>query len=118
MNRKVDIEQLNNLTSHIKSILDKKFEIFSSQIRLSVILILYNYKKIKVTELQHAFNITSGKLEHHLKILENENLLEKKIDLFNKRIYSIVKITTKGEDMLLEYLDIMKDVLKKVERRD
>lgn len=104
-------------TLDIPPVLEKKFEIFSSQIRLSVLLIMYTHRKVKIVELQKAFNITSGKLEHHLNILENENLLKKKMDLSNKRAYSTIEMTKKGKNLLLEYLDKMSDVLKQIENK-
>jgi predicted transcriptional regulator len=54
------------------AILDEKYEIFSSQVRLSIMLILLTHTKVKVTDIQQIFKISSGKLEHHLNILVNE----------------------------------------------
>lgn len=96
-------------------LLDKKFEIFSSHVRLSIMLILHSYQKVKITDLQKAFSITSGKLEHHINALENDELLKKEPDFFNKRVLTAIKITEKGEQSLHEYLDKMKDVLKGLE---
>lgn len=99
---------------NIPGLLNKKYEIFSSQLRLSVMLILHSYQKVKIAELQKAFNISSGKLEHHLNALDTDGLLRKKVDLLNKRALTTVEITERGDQLLLEYLDVMKDTLKKI----
>ena len=116
MNKKdTIIDETMNL--NIPGLLNKKYEDFSSQIRLSVMLILHSYRKVKIAEIQKAFNISSGKLEHHLNALENDGLLRKKVDLFIKRALTTAEITEKGDQLLLEYLDIMKDTLKTIEQK-
>ena len=104
--REIDLKVLN--------LLDKKYEIFYSQIRLSVMLILYSYQKIKISELQKVFNISSGKLEHHLNSLEKNGLIKKTVGIFLRRFLTTVEITEKGENMLLEYLERMRETLKKL----
>ena len=115
-NKDNNIDQTLNLK--ISDLMNKKFHIFSSQIRLSVMLILHSYRKVKIDELQKSFNISSGKLEHHLNALGTDGLLRKKIDLFIKRALTIVEITEKGDQLLLEYLELMKDTLKNIEQDD
>lgn len=110
LNRKIN-EPLN---FSVPDLLNKKYEIFSSQIRLSVMLILHSYRKVKIAELQKAFNISSGKLEHHLNSLETEGLLRKKVDLFLKRVLTTIEITDKGEDLLLDYLEKMRHILREM----
>ena len=82
-----------------------------------VMLILHSYGKVKIAELQKAFTISSGKLEHHLNTLETAGLLRKKVDLFSKRILTNAEITEKGKRLLFEYLDLMKDTLKNIEQK-
>lgn len=110
--KKDDFEDLKNLS--FPDLFNKKYEIFSSQIRLSVMLILHSYRKVKIAELQKFFQISSGKLEHHLNTLETDGLLIKRFDLFQKRVLTIVEITSKGESLLLEYIEKMKDLLKDI----
>ena len=67
---KINQQSDKSMNLSIQDLLDKKYEIFSSQIRLSVMLILHSYQKVKIAELQKSLNISSGKLEHHLNTLE------------------------------------------------
>lgn len=103
-----------NETNGVSDLLDKKFEIFSSQIRLTIMLILHSYKKVKISELQKVFQVSSGKLEHHINALESDGLLRKRVDLTVKRALTTVEITEKGQSLLLEYLDKMKYILNKM----
>ena len=77
-------------------------------------LILYSYQKVKISELQKAFNISSGKLEHHVNTLENVGLLRKRVDVFIKRVLTTIEITDKGEELLQDYLKVMQDTLRKI----
>lgn len=101
-------------TNGVSDLLDEKYEIFSSQIRLTIMLILHSYQKVKISELQKVFQVSSGKLEHHLNALESDGLIIKRVDLFVKRALTTVEITDKGQRLLLEYLDKMKDILDKM----
>ena len=96
-------------------ILNSKYAIFASQIRLSIMLILNSQKKVKVTELLHLFGMSSGKLEHHITILEKDNLVNKKMDFYHTRINSTIEITKEGKKLLDDYLGLIKEIIKKIE---
>ena len=95
-------------------LLGEKFTILSSNIRLSILLILNTQNKVKITDLVHLFNINSGKLDHHVKILEKDNLIIKKYDIFPKRVRSVIEITSEGKKLLNDYLLAMEEIIKQI----
>lgn len=115
---KIEIDLKSTEEFKVPDLILKKYEIFSSQIRLSVMLILLSYEKVKIVELQKAFNISSGKLEHHLNALETEGLLRKNVDLSKTRVLKSVEVTENGKKLLLEYLEKMKETLENVKSED
>lgn len=88
--------------------------IFGSPTRLAIMLILFSYKRISFTELQKVLKISSGKLNHHFKKLEDERCVSIQKTFRNLRPYTIIKITNHGEDSFREYVDKLKDVLNKI----
>ena len=112
-------EEENNLDYEhditVPPILDETFEVFSSQIRLSIMLILNTYQKVKVRQIQQAFNISSGKLEHHIGILEHEKLITKSPGIFPRRVQLVIQITPKGKETLQSYIDVMKDMFNNID---
>ena len=110
-------DKLDSSTSDlsVSPFLSKEFEIFSSQIRLSVMLVLYNHSKVKITDLQQAFNITSGKLEHHLTMLEKEGFIHKKAGIFPRRVQFVLESTDKGREKLRSYIEVMKDIVTQID---
>ncbi|MFX0141554.1 MAG: winged helix-turn-helix domain-containing protein, partial [Candidatus Hodarchaeota archaeon] len=50
--------------------------LFTTSVRLTIMILLFNHKKINFTELQKLLNLTSGNLNHHLKKLENANYVK------------------------------------------
>ena len=116
MNKKEENFNLNLSNNFaIPQILDKKYEVFSAQIRLSIMLILNSYHKTKITHIQQAFKISSGKLEHHLMILENEGLISKKSSIFPHRIQLVIEITQEGKKRLQSYIELMKDIFNQID---
>ena len=95
-------------------LMNGKFEILSSHVRLSIMLILNSQKKVKVTDLVQLFNLSSGKLDHHIKMLEKDQLIIKKMELFPSRARSVVLLSKKGETLLEEYFFAMKEVFKQI----
>jgi len=46
-------------------------EIFTTSIRLTVMLILFSHKKILLNELKEILQLSSGNLDHHIRKLVN-----------------------------------------------
>ena len=69
---------------------------------------------MKITDLQKVLKISAGKLEHHLRTLENESLVVRKVDLFKTRTLSIIVLTQKGDELINEYIQSLKELLAKI----
>ena len=105
-------KELNKSINGSNQFLDKKYSIFSSQMRFSVMLILMTHKKIKISELTQLFKISSGKMDHHLRKLEKERFILKKMALFPTRAQAIIELTKSGKEMFKEYLISIREIIK------
>jgi len=73
---------------------------------------LHLAKTAKFTELKGELGVSDGNLGSHLQKLEDEGLISIKKKFIAKKPVSIIKITSKGERELLEYLDVLKGLIK------
>ncbi|MFX0208676.1 MAG: transcriptional regulator [Candidatus Hodarchaeota archaeon] len=90
-------------------------QIFSSSVRFSVMLILYVYHTAKVKELQKLLQISAGKLDHHIRRLEEAKYIEKrKIFLIARPTIKII-MTKHGKQSFEKYLSTLKGVLDRVD---
>lgn len=87
-------------------------EIFTTSVRLTIMILLYSYKKINFTELQKLLHLTSGNLNHHLSKLEGEKYVKtyKKLSSLRKPL-TMVEITPLGKNAFEEYVKNLRDVL-------
>jgi DNA-binding MarR family transcriptional regulator len=90
-------------------------QLFASSVRFSIMLILYVYQSAKFKELQKIMHISSGKLDHHIRRLEEANFIEKRNSLLGTHPSIKVVITEQGKQSFEKYLSNLKDVLDKIE---
>lgn len=104
MKDNLDPKKLSDLTS-------EENKIFSSLPRFTIMMILHSNKKAKITDLAKTLNLTSGNLEHHIKMLEEHKMIERKMQLFHTRVYTGVQITKIGNDFFTSYIKLLKDII-------
>lgn len=101
----------NTKNDKIQDLTAEKNKIFSVMPRFAIMLILNSNKRAKISDLAKTLNLTTGNLDHHLRALEEQNLIVKKMDLFQKKFYTTVQITKSGKDSFSKYLNLLKDIL-------
>ncbi|MDT7901632.1 MAG: transcriptional regulator [Acidianus sp.] len=79
--------------------------IFSSPIRVGILLALTGIKTITFSELQKNLGINKSTLSVNLKILENNGLIEIKTKFFKDRPREVIVITEKGKKLVEKYLE-------------
>ncbi|MFX0062503.1 MAG: transcriptional regulator [Candidatus Hermodarchaeota archaeon] len=109
-----ETEKTENITDRNELILPIS-SIFSSSIRLTIMLVLYSHQKTRFIELQKLLKVTPGKLDHHLKKLEDENYIERRKMFILTRPVTVIKITKHGETSLKEYVSRLRDVLNRID---
>ncbi len=87
--------------------------IFSAPARLSIMIYLLARNKAYFTELQQVLNLTPGNLNSHLRRLKDAGYIEI-IRTFEDRPRTIIKITKKGMDETLEYLNRLLTISKSI----
>lgn len=90
-------------------------ELFITSVRLTIMILLFNHKKINFTELQKLLKLTPGNLDHHLKRLEGANYVKtyKKLSSL-RRPLTLVEITPYGKKSFEEYITNLRDVLNNI----
>ncbi len=85
---------------------------FSTSIRLAIMILLFNHRKINFTELQKLLNLTPGNLDHHLKTLEKEEYIRryKKLSALRKPL-TMIELTPEGKKDFERYLIDLRDLL-------
>ena len=89
-------------------------KIFTTSIRLTIMLILFSHKKILFNELKSILELSSGNLDHHLRKLQTAGYITIRKSLFPTRPLTIVEITKEGYDAFKEHLSKMKEVLNQI----
>ena len=95
-----------------KEITSEENKIFSVMPRFAIMLILHNYNSAKIKDLAKTLNLTPGNIDHHLRILEENNVIKKRMQIFQQRVYAIVEVTEKGKKLFNEYLESLKNLLQ------
>ncbi|OLS19584.1 MAG: hypothetical protein HeimC3_45340 [Candidatus Heimdallarchaeota archaeon LC_3] len=88
-----------------------QYKTFSSQPRFSIMLLLFTHEIIRTKDLSQLLSLSKGNLDHHLRILEQNQLVSKKVKVFPKRLYSSIEITEKGKKHLESYIRKLKKFL-------
>ncbi|WP_048054491.1 transcriptional regulator [Acidianus hospitalis] len=92
--------------------------LFSSPIRIGILLALAGINKITFSELQKFLNINKSTLSVNLKILENYGLVEIKTKIFNDRPREVIIITKKGKEFVEKYLEAISKYKEMIENQD
>ncbi|MFX0095456.1 MAG: transcriptional regulator [Candidatus Hodarchaeota archaeon] len=88
--------------------------IFTTSVRLTIMILVYTHKKIKFADLQELLHLTPGNLDHHLKKLEEVNYLTIYKKLFPGRPLTVVEITDQGAKAFKDYIKDLRDLLNKI----
>jgi DNA-binding MarR family transcriptional regulator len=86
-------------------------EIFSTSCRLTIMILLYNHRRINFTELQKLLKLTPGNMDHHVKKLENAGYIRTYKKLFLKRPLTMIEITKTGKKAFKDYIKKFQYVL-------
>jgi len=81
--------------------------IFSSSIRLTILLALAGFKEINFTDLQKALEVNKSTLSINLKVLESEGVIQIKYKIDRNRPKQIIIITEKGKEITEKYLSML-----------
>ncbi|MGC8543753.1 MAG: winged helix-turn-helix domain-containing protein [Vulcanisaeta sp.] len=99
---------MNNIDELIKLLKDRAL---SNGVRLGILIALYYVDSyLTFTDLQRDLEIPKSSLHQHLRILEEEGLIEFKKTITSLGIRTVVRITDKGKVIVRRYLDLIKDL--------
>ena len=87
--------------------------IFSSTIRLTIMMILNANQQAGFTILRKLLKITAGNMDHHTKTLEMAGYLKKFKTFSFKQPITVLKITNSGKNALITYTDQLTEFLNK-----
>ncbi|MHA2295286.1 MAG: transcriptional regulator [Candidatus Hodarchaeales archaeon] len=79
-------------------------ELFHTSIRLTIMLLLVNHRKIGFSELQKLLHMTPGNLNHHVKKLEEAEYVRTRKSLLSGRALTVIEITEHGDMSFRKYI--------------
>jgi len=89
-------------------------QIFFSQVRFTILLILTVHSKATFSELQKLLCLTPGRLDYHLNKLLEHNLITRKRAFISQRALIVVEITTEGKYSFENYISEVQGILSKI----
>lgn len=89
-------------------------EPFTASVRFTIMLILYTHERIEFSKLQKLLKLTSGNLDHHLKKLQDANLIKSRKEIFPERPLTAIRITELGKRKFKEYISNLKNILDEI----
>ena len=90
-------------------------DIFTTSVRLTIMILLCNHKKAVFMDLQKLLQITPGNLDHHIRKLEEAKYVKTYKQIFPRRPLTIVEITELGKNSIREYIKSFQNVMNKIE---
>ena len=86
--------------------------IFTSPIRLLVMVLLLKYESITVRDLVKLANTSPGNLDHHINYLMDSNYIEKYPIKSKARLLYSVRLTDKGKEKIQSQIGNLKRIIK------
>ena len=93
--------------------LNKEERVFQSQPRFSIMYLLFLKRRIGFIELKQLLGLTPGNLDHHIRKLEETNLVHSR-RMLSWRPLVMIEITTSGADIFREYIVKLKGLLETI----
>ncbi|MEO0255501.1 MAG: transcriptional regulator [candidate division WOR-3 bacterium] len=88
--------------------------IIHEKTRLSILIYLLQNKEVDFSTLKKITDTTEGNLSSHLRVLEDNKLIEVKKTFVGRRPKTFYKLSDSGKNKLLDYLDKLKKILKEI----
>jgi DNA-binding transcriptional ArsR family regulator len=102
------------MTGELKEIIEIiKSPVFTSSVRIGILLILLGVDKITFTDLLKSLDIPKSSLYYHLKILEENELIIIRDVITITRPRTIIQITPKGKLIIEKYIELLGKIQKK-----
>lgn len=76
---------------------------------------LVSTKFVGFSDLMRLLKLSSGKLDHHLKLLEKVSYISRKRIIFPKRPLIYLSMTKMGREEFKRYIRGIKDIIGKIE---
>ncbi len=92
-----------------------KNEIFTTSVRLTIMILLHTHKKVNFSELQKLLQLTPGNLDHHIKKLENVKYIRTYKQFFKTRPLTVIEITKYGKESFREYIKKIQNIINKIQ---
>ncbi|MEO0231825.1 MAG: transcriptional regulator [candidate division WOR-3 bacterium] len=90
--------------------------IIHEKTRFLILLFLLKNKEVDFKFLKDATQTTEGNLSSHLKVLEENGFVNVRKTFIKKRPKTFYTLTEEGERRLIEYINNLKHILKKIGR--
>ncbi|MFQ6083001.1 MAG: winged helix-turn-helix domain-containing protein [Candidatus Aminicenantia bacterium] len=90
--------------------------IIHEKVRLGIMSILMVHNEAEFTYLKEMLELTSGNLNAHLKVLEDNGYIRVKKEFVGRKPRTTYQLTSKGKKMFKKYVSALKKIISARER--
>ncbi|MBC7194288.1 MAG: transcriptional regulator [Caldisericia bacterium] len=89
-------------------------EVIHEKTRLMILSFLLKEEELSYTDLKNMLNLTDGNLTSHLRVLENNGIVEFRKTFFGRKPKTFYKLTNYGKERFINYLNNIEKFLKEL----
>ncbi|HDZ41028.1 MAG TPA: ArsR family transcriptional regulator [Bacteroidetes bacterium] len=97
----------------MKDILNKLSKLLESRIRLGIMSALVINESMDFNSLKDLLDVTDGNLASHLRVLEENELIQVRKQFIERKPNTRYKATGHGKDVFNQHLDALEQLMKK-----
>ncbi|HDI82480.1 MAG TPA: ArsR family transcriptional regulator [candidate division WOR-3 bacterium] len=92
--------------------------VIHERVRLGILTFLARNGETDFGTLKKALDVTDGNLSRHLRVLEEEGIINVKKTFVKRRPRTYYKLTNMGKKRFNRYLQVLEDILKSVTKKE
>ena len=92
--------------------------VIHERVRLGILTFLARNGETDFGTLKKALDVTDGNLSRHLRVLEEEGIINVKKTFVERRPRTYYKLTEKGKERFQRYLQVLESILKSVTEKE
>ncbi len=92
--------------------------VIHERVRLGILAFLARNGETDFGTLKRTLDVTDGNLSRHLRVLEEEGIIDVKKTFVKRRPRTYYKLTDKGKKRFNRYLQVLENILKSVTKKE
>ena len=97
----------------MKSIISKLNKAFESRVKLGIMSVLVVNDQVDFNTLKDLLQTSDGNLASHLRVLENNGMIEVNKEFVGRKPKTTYKVTTLGRKLFEQHINALEELIKK-----